>query len=136
MDFLIISFRKPPECSPVWTLIRPEVVSCLTWVQTICKGCQQTTECRVNIGHLGQAESNSCCHYHNYAKQNIYYLIILQSYCRFVLDYESFPFKIFFTFHLTLSAYNNRSYELLIPCLIFFLFRPKLTTGQLICIIR
>ena len=40
-------FRKvlsgiPPECETVLIQIRPDVLSGLTWVQTVCKGYQQT----------------------------------------------------------------------------------------------
>ena len=33
----------PPECQTVWFLIRLDVMSGLVWVQTVCKGHQQTT---------------------------------------------------------------------------------------------
>ena len=41
-------FRKilsgtPSECQTVWIQIRPDVLSGLIWVQTVCKGFQQTT---------------------------------------------------------------------------------------------
>ena len=42
-------FRKnkqsvmPSECQIVWVQIRPDVLSGLIWVQTVCKGYQQTT---------------------------------------------------------------------------------------------
>ena len=31
------------ECQTVWILIRPDVLSGLIWVQTVCTSCQQTT---------------------------------------------------------------------------------------------
>ena len=41
-------FRKilseiPSECQTVWTLIRPDYLSGLIWVETVCQGYQQTT---------------------------------------------------------------------------------------------
>ena len=41
-------FRKilsgiPAECQTVWIQIRPDITSGLIWVQTVCKGYQQTT---------------------------------------------------------------------------------------------
>ena len=47
------NFRKtlpgiPPECQTVWIQIRPNILSGLIWVQTVCKCYQQTTQvCRV-----------------------------------------------------------------------------------------
>ena len=43
-----INFQKnlsgiPPECQTVWIQIRPSILSGLVWVQTGCKGYQQTT---------------------------------------------------------------------------------------------
>ena len=34
----------PSECQTVWIQIRPDVLSCLIRVQTVCKGYQQTTK--------------------------------------------------------------------------------------------
>ena len=41
-------FRKilsgiPSECQRVWIQIRPNILSGLVWIQTVCKGYQQTT---------------------------------------------------------------------------------------------
>ena len=41
-------FRKilsgiPPDCQTGWILIRPVFMTDLIWVQTVCKGYQQTT---------------------------------------------------------------------------------------------
>ena len=41
-------FRKilsgiPSECQTAWTQIRPDILSGLIWVQTVCTGYQQTT---------------------------------------------------------------------------------------------
>ena len=33
----------PSECQTVWIQIRPDIMSGLIWVQTICKGYQQST---------------------------------------------------------------------------------------------
>ena len=46
---LRISFRKiisgiPSGCQTVWIQIRPDILLFLIWVQTICKGYQQTTK--------------------------------------------------------------------------------------------
>ena len=32
-----------PECQTVWIQIRPDILLCLIWVQTVCKCYQQTT---------------------------------------------------------------------------------------------
>ena len=43
--FLKINFLGiPSQCQTVWTQIRPDVLSGLIWVQTVCKGYQQTTK--------------------------------------------------------------------------------------------
>ena len=44
----------PSECQTVWIQIRPDILSGLIWVQTVCKGYQQTTKVatsgeRVNV---------------------------------------------------------------------------------------
>ena len=46
--FQIPLFRKilsgiPSECQTVWIQIRPDILSGPIWVQTVCKGYQQTT---------------------------------------------------------------------------------------------
>ena len=41
--FQKILSRIPSERQTVWTQIRPDVLSGLIWVQTVCKGYQQTT---------------------------------------------------------------------------------------------
>ena len=33
-------------CQTVWIYIRTDILSVLIWVQTVCKGCQQTTSCQ------------------------------------------------------------------------------------------
>ena len=38
----------PSECQMVWIQIRTDIVSVLIWVQTVCKGYQQTTKVAVN----------------------------------------------------------------------------------------
>ena len=43
INFLKNYFRKFHQCQTVWILIRPDVLSGLIWVQTVCKGYQQTT---------------------------------------------------------------------------------------------
>ena len=35
--------RIPSECQTIWIQIRPDFLSGLIWVQTVCKGYQQTT---------------------------------------------------------------------------------------------
>ena len=47
-DFSKINFSKPSskmplECQTVWIQIRPDNLSGLIWVQSVCKGYQQTT---------------------------------------------------------------------------------------------
>ena len=32
------------ECQMVWIQIRTDIWSVLIWIQTVCKGCQQTTK--------------------------------------------------------------------------------------------
>ena len=39
----------PSECQKVWIQIRPDMLSGLIWVQTICKGYQQTTLVRKGL---------------------------------------------------------------------------------------
>ena len=41
--FLKILSGIPSECQTVWIQIRPDILSGLIWVQTVCKGYQQTT---------------------------------------------------------------------------------------------
>ena len=41
-------FRKiisaiPSECQTDWIQVRPDILSGLNWVQSVCKGCEQTT---------------------------------------------------------------------------------------------
>ena len=36
-------FSIPSECQTIWIQIRPDILSGLIWVQTVCKGYQQTT---------------------------------------------------------------------------------------------
>ena len=64
VDFFIFFLNKlfqtnlsgiPSECQTVWIKIRPDILPGLTWVQTVCKGYQQTTKVatsreRVNKG--------------------------------------------------------------------------------------
>ena len=40
----------PSGCQTVWIQVRPEVLSGMIWVQTVCRGYQQTT--------LGEKELN------------------------------------------------------------------------------
>ena len=47
--FKIIFFKNcfgniPSECQTIWIQIRPNILSVLIWVQTVCKGYQQTTQ--------------------------------------------------------------------------------------------
>ena len=54
--FLIYFFQKkkrnlsgiPSECQTVWIQIRPDVLSGLIWVQTVCTGYQQMTKIATN----------------------------------------------------------------------------------------
>ena len=39
----------PPECQMVWIKIRPDILLGLIWVQTLCKGYQQTTHSRQRV---------------------------------------------------------------------------------------
>ena len=41
--FLKILSGIPPECQTVWIQIRPDILSGLVWVKTVCKSYQQTT---------------------------------------------------------------------------------------------
>ena len=38
------SFSIPSECQTVWIQVRPDILSGLIWVQTVCKGYQQMTK--------------------------------------------------------------------------------------------
>ena len=40
--FLKILSGIPPECQILWIQFRPDILSGLIWVQTVCKGYQQT----------------------------------------------------------------------------------------------
>ena len=42
--FQKVTSGLPSECQTVWTQIRPDILSGLIWVQTVCKGYQQTTQ--------------------------------------------------------------------------------------------
>ena len=44
------------ECQTVWIQIIPDVLSSLIWVQTVCKGYQQTT--LVNIEFMTTIQAN------------------------------------------------------------------------------
>ena len=46
----------PSECQMVWILIRPDVLSGLIWVKTVCKDHQQTTN---NIDHIQSLNQSS-----------------------------------------------------------------------------
>ena len=54
----------PSECQTDWIQIRPDVLSGLIWVQSVCKGYEQTTlggnELREQIIHL-KYQSNVVC---------------------------------------------------------------------------
>ena len=43
------------ECQTVWIQIRTDILSVLIWVQTVCKGYQQTTEV-VAVNHTKRQE--------------------------------------------------------------------------------
>ena len=43
-DSLITVFSIPSGCQTVWIQIRPNILAGLIWVQTVCKGYQQTTK--------------------------------------------------------------------------------------------
>ena len=50
-------FRKiisviPSECQTVWIQIRPDILSGVNWVQTVCKGYQQTTQVGTELIHF------------------------------------------------------------------------------------
>ena len=45
----------PSECQRVWIQIRPDVLLGLIWVQTVCKGYQETTLVGKEFGHRGIA---------------------------------------------------------------------------------
>ena len=51
------------ECQTVWILIRPDILSGLILVQTVCKGYQQTT--------LVGTELNSSLYFYSYFVQNV-----------------------------------------------------------------
>ena len=51
------------ECQPVWIKIRPDILSGLIWVQTVCKGYRQTT--------LGDKELIVCTPNHLIATESV-----------------------------------------------------------------
>ena len=42
------------ECQTVWIQIRTDILSVLIWVQTVCKGYQQTTKVAASKGRVGK----------------------------------------------------------------------------------
>ena len=40
----MLDFSLPLGCQTVWIQIRPDILSGLIWVQTVCKGYQQMTK--------------------------------------------------------------------------------------------
>ena len=54
-------FEIPPECQTIWIHIRPDILSGLIWVQSVCKGYQQTIpvdkELRIKLSWAGSV----CC---------------------------------------------------------------------------
>ena len=57
--FQEIFSRTLLECQSVWIQIRTDVLSVLIWVQTICKGYQQTTKvaaCKEIVEHVDMCE--------------------------------------------------------------------------------
>ena len=58
-------FLIPTGCQTIWILIRPHIMSGLIWVQTVCKGYQQTTK----VDPLGQrVKYKTTCWYYFLAK--------------------------------------------------------------------
>ena len=47
--FQMIFFQEHYQCQTVWIQIKTDVLSVLIWVQTICKGYQQTTKVAVSL---------------------------------------------------------------------------------------
>ena len=47
----------PSECQAIWNQIRPDVLSGLIWVQTVCKGCQRTTLASKELKATEEADS-------------------------------------------------------------------------------
>ena len=76
-DFFIkILSGIPSECQTVWIQIRPDILSGLIWVQTVCKGYQQMTlvgnELSTIINSvLGLTKECWQKHYHN-SIQSVY----------------------------------------------------------------
>ena len=49
--FLKILSGTRSECQTVWIQIRPDILSGLIWVQTVCKSYQQTTLVGKDLSH-------------------------------------------------------------------------------------
>ena len=58
-------FRKtlsgiPPECQKDWIKIRPNILSSLIWVQSVCKGCEQATLVGKELNHNANHHKKNC----------------------------------------------------------------------------
>ena len=47
---ICLIFSIPSRCQTVWIQIRSDILLGLIWVQTVCKGYQQTTKCLAGSG--------------------------------------------------------------------------------------
>ena len=54
-------FGIPSECQIVWIQIRPDVLSGLIWVQTACKGYQQTTKVATSEERFNAGSTSTAC---------------------------------------------------------------------------
>ena len=81
----------PSECQTDWIQIRPDNLSGLIWVQTVCKGYQQTTQGQVST-------VNSCMlgNFHAFLSSVDFFKI-------------SFFEKLFQEYHLSVKQFGSRS---------------------------
>ena len=50
----------PSECQTVWIQIRPDILSGLIWVQTVCKGYKQATEVATSVERVNKYSKWQC----------------------------------------------------------------------------
>ena len=60
--FFFFFSRIPSECQTIWIQIKPSIFFCLIWVQTVCKGYQQTTKVATKRGKSQNKEVFALSH--------------------------------------------------------------------------
>ena len=110
-------FRKflsgiPSECQMVWILIRPDVLSGLIWVKTICKDHQQTTNNIDHIQSLNQslAIQGGMCYalFHMYAAKLFACWVFFKHFCRLLIFFKiNFFEKFFQEYHQSVKWFGS-----------------------------